>query len=133
MLTLSTEIHKTPTETLSKDHKTPVGAPVHKTPAETLHKTPDGTPAHKSRTYVAVTKPVDIPSLPVYEINGSTIKDTIEDMPSIFLSQIDIDKARANFANALITRFSRVRPKHESIRNIVNGHGDYQNMRQLEC
>nr|UOX39823.1 DUF4283 domain-containing protein [Erythronium dens-canis] len=72
-------------------------------------------------TYATITKPRDVPPLPDFEISGSVIKDTIEGMPALHISQVDFDKAKANFAFSLIMRFTRVRPKLETIRGIING------------
>nr|UOX39820.1 DUF4283 domain-containing protein [Erythronium dens-canis] len=72
-------------------------------------------------TYATITKPRDVPPLPNFEISGSVIKDTIEGMPALHISQVDFDKAKANFAFSLIMRFTRVRPKLETIRGIING------------
>nr|UOX39822.1 DUF4283 domain-containing protein [Erythronium dens-canis] len=73
------------------------------------------------RSYVIAAKPVSIPSLPEFEFEGSCIKEHTEGLPSIHISSADHEKAKSNFAHTLIMRFTRVRPKLDTIRGIVNG------------
>nr|UOX39824.1 DUF4283 domain-containing protein [Erythronium dens-canis] len=72
------------------------------------------------RSYANAAKPLIIPSLVDFECEGSCINNPMEGMPSIHISSVDLEKAKGNLAYTLIMRFTRVRPKLEAIRGIIN-------------
>lgn len=76
-----------------------------------------------TKTYAEMAKPAEVPSLPEFEIEGSSIQAPKEGMPSLYISKDDMDKAKANFSSALIMRFARVCPKLEVIRHVVSSWG----------
>lgn len=78
-------------------------------------------------------KPADIPLLAEFKMEGLSIQEPKEGMPSIYISKVDFDKAKANFSTAMIMRFVRVRPKLETTRLAINYSWGLSNSALLEC